>query len=165
MKPMRPLLQLTGYYLVLAAVVAIVATRPELAAYLPLGSNGNLSAGAAELLTGQPRAMSWEPVQQASRLAIALVGVILLMQPVAWVYMGARRKRGKEQSFIITVLLLPVAVAAIVLIVQNSLALAFSLAGVVAGVRFRLTLRTPWMRSTSSPQSAWDLRPASKRVR
>jgi len=37
-------------------------------------------------------------------------------------------------------LLLPLVVAGIVMIVQNSLALAFSLAGIVAGVRFRLTL-------------------------
>lgn len=40
----------------------------------------------------------------------------------------------------LTIILLPVVVAGIVLIVQNSLALAFSLAGIVAGVRFRLTL-------------------------
>ncbi len=40
-----------------------------------------------------------------------------------------------------TVIILPVAVAGIVLIVQNSLALAFSLAGIVAAVRFRNTLR------------------------
>jgi len=62
------------------------------------------------------------------------------MEPVAWIYMGARRRKGREQSFILTVLLLPVVVAGIVMIVQNSLALAFSLAGIVAGVRFRLTL-------------------------
>ena len=54
--------------------------------------------------------------------------------------MGARRRKGREQSFVLTVLLLPVVVAGIVIIVQNSLALAFSLAGIVAAVRFRLTL-------------------------
>jgi hypothetical protein len=37
--------------------------------------------------------------------------------------------------------MLPIVVAAIILIVRNSLALAFSLAGVVAAVRFRNTLR------------------------
>ena len=68
------------------------------------------------------------------------MGVLLLMEPVAWVYMGARRRRGREQSFVLTILLLPMVVAGIVLIVQNSIALAFSLAGIVAGVRFRLTL-------------------------
>ena len=38
---------------------------------------------------------------------------------------------------------LPVVVAGIVLIVKNSVALAFSLAGIVAGVRFRNTLKDP----------------------
>jgi hypothetical protein len=40
-----------------------------------------------------------------------------------------------------TVLILPGVVAAIVLVVQHSLALAFSLAGIVAGVQFRRALR------------------------
>ncbi|MEM1262401.1 MAG: DUF4956 domain-containing protein [Pseudomonadota bacterium] len=39
-----------------------------------------------------------------------------------------------------TALILPAVVAGIVLIVQHSLALAFSLAGIVAGVRFRRAL-------------------------
>ena len=40
-----------------------------------------------------------------------------------------------------TLIILPLVVAGIVFIVQNSLALAFSLAGVVGAVRFRTTLR------------------------
>jgi hypothetical protein len=40
-------------------------------------------------------------------------------------------------------MILPVVVAGISLIVANSVALAFSLAGVVAAVRFRFTLRQP----------------------
>jgi hypothetical protein len=40
-----------------------------------------------------------------------------------------------------TLIMLPIVVASIILIVRNSLALAFSLAGVVAAVRFRNTLR------------------------
>jgi hypothetical protein len=40
-----------------------------------------------------------------------------------------------------TLIILPIVVAGIVFIVQNSLALAFSLAGVVGAVRFRTTLR------------------------
>ena len=40
-------------------------------------------------------------------------------------------------------MILPVVVAGISMIVLNSLALAFSLAGVVAAVRFRFTLRQP----------------------
>ena len=46
-----------------------------------------------------------------------------------------------DASLVHTVIVLPVVVAGIVLIIRDSLALAFSLAGVVAAVRFRNTLR------------------------
>ena len=107
---------------------------------MPIGGTENLSSGVGEFITGKAEIVSSEPIGQSISFSIALVGVLLLMEPVAWVYMGARRRKGREQSFILTILLLPVVVAGIVLIVQNSLALAFSLAGIVAGVRFRLTL-------------------------
>jgi hypothetical protein len=71
---------------------------------------------------------------------LVIVGILALMLPVTWVYMSARRVPGHDQSVVQTLLILPIVVAGIVLIVQNSLALAFSLAGVVAAVRFRTTL-------------------------
>ncbi|MFL5623474.1 MAG: DUF4956 domain-containing protein, partial [Gemmatimonadaceae bacterium] len=63
------------------------------------------------------------------------------MLPVTWVYMSARPIPGHSQTIVQTLLFLPLVVAGIVFIVQNSLALAFSLAGVMAAVRFRTTLR------------------------
>ena len=71
---------------------------------------------------------------------LVIFGIVALMLPVTWVYMSARRVPGHDQSVVQTLLILPIVVAGIVLIVQNSLALAFSLAGVVAAVRFRTTL-------------------------
>ena len=62
------------------------------------------------------------------------------MLPVTWVYMSARPGQGHNQSVVQALLVLPMIVAGIVLIVSNSLALAFSLAGVVAAVRFRTNL-------------------------
>ena len=62
------------------------------------------------------------------------------MLPVSWVYILTRQKKGYTQSVVQTLIILPIVVAGIILIVRNSLALAFSLAGVVAGVRFRTTL-------------------------
>ena len=73
--------------------------------------------------------------------ALILVGTILLMMPVSWVYMSARHVPGHSQSVVQTLIILPLVVAGIVLIVRDSLALAFSLAGVVAAVRFRTNLR------------------------
>jgi hypothetical protein len=108
--------------------------------WLPVGGNADLNLATDSLLTGKVTEISWEPIAKALELTLSMVGVIILMKPVAWVYMGARRRRGREQSFVMTLLLLPLAVAGIVIVVENSLALAFSLAGIVAGVRFRLTL-------------------------
>ena len=72
---------------------------------------------------------------------LSLLATLALMLPVTWVYMSARRTKRHNQSVVETLIILPIVVAAIVLIVRNSLALAFSLAGVVAAVRFRTTLR------------------------
>jgi hypothetical protein len=135
------LFQLAGYYLIVALVTAAVLLAvPASRSYLPVGGNSELDMGASEFVTGQAVQINWEPVAKAVELTLGLTGVLVFMNPVAWVYMGARRRRGREQSFVMTLLLLPLAVAGIVIIVENSLALAFSLAGIVAGVRFRLTL-------------------------
>jgi hypothetical protein len=72
--------------------------------------------------------------------ALSMLGALAIMIPVTWVYMLTRRHRGYEESVVHTLLILPVAVTGIVMIVQNSVALAFSLAGIVAAVRFRTTL-------------------------
>ncbi len=141
MKSLKPFLQISAYYAFLVLLLAgIHKFFPAIAGYLPFGGNETTSAGIGEFVTGEIRTISWEPVEKAAKLSLAIIGVLLLMEPVAWVYMGARRRKGRDQAFLLTLLLLPVVVAAIVLIVQNSLALAFSLAGIVAGVRFRLTL-------------------------
>lgn len=71
---------------------------------------------------------------------ISMLGALAIMVPVTWVYMITRRNRGYHESVVHTLLILPIAVTAIVMIVQNSVALAFSLAGIVAAVRFRTTL-------------------------
>jgi hypothetical protein len=56
--------------------------------------------------------------------------------------MSARPSGGQHnQNVVQTLVILPLVVAGIVFMVQNSLALAFSLAGVVGAVRFRTTLR------------------------
>jgi uncharacterized membrane protein YhiD involved in acid resistance len=59
---------------------------------------------------------------------------------MAWVYMHTRQKKGYQQSVVHTIVLLPSVVAAVSLLVRNNIGLAFSLAGIVAAVRFRTTL-------------------------
>lgn len=80
------------------------------------------------------------PNTLALTTAFSMIGAVLLAVPVAWVYTMTRRKRGYDQSVVQTLILLPALVAGVVVLVKYSLALAFSLAGIVAAVRFRTTL-------------------------
>jgi len=81
------------------------------------------------------------PVALAVTTALCMTGAFLLMLPVAWVYILTRRKKGYRQSVVQTLIVLPIVVAGVVLLVKNSVALAFSLGGIVAAVSFRNTLR------------------------
>lgn len=79
------------------------------------------------------------------RLALTLFtvfGAVVLALPVAGIYMHTRRLR-YDPSLVQTMIVLPIVVAGVVLVVKNSLALAFALAGIVAGVRFRQKLNEP----------------------
>lgn len=71
---------------------------------------------------------------------IAMVAAFATALPVTWIYTMTRHKRGYQQSVVQTFIILPVIVAGIVVLVKHSLALAFSLGGIVAAVRFRTTL-------------------------
>src|SRR5881275_736975 len=73
-------------------------------------------------------------------VAAAMIGAVLLVLPVAWIYTLTRQKRGYQQSVVQTLLILPPLVAGVVVMVKYSVALAFSLAGIIAAVRFRTTL-------------------------
>lgn len=71
---------------------------------------------------------------------VAMLTAFATSLPVAWIYTLTRRKKGFQQSVVQTYLILPVVAAGIVVLVKHSLALAFSLGGIVAAVRFRTSL-------------------------
>jgi hypothetical protein len=77
----------------------------------------------------------------ATRTSLAMIGALALVIPVAWVYMLSKRRERWDASVVQTVILLPLVVAGIAALVINSVALAFSLAGLAAAVRFRNTLK------------------------
>ena len=147
MRAMKLFIQLTVYYAIIAGVV-LVALRlyPNMQDYLPIG-------GVEQLLT-QPDA---NPLQGSASvraegvgslgdslfwLVVAIFGGLLTSLPVSWVYMGIRSGDEYDQSLINTILILPLVVTGIVIIVQNSLALAFSLGGIAGAVRFKNTLKS-----------------------
>jgi hypothetical protein len=81
-----------------------------------------------------------EPEILWATASVAMVCAGALSLPLAWLYTITRAKRGYRQSVVHTLILLPVIVAGVAVMVKYSLALAFSLAGIVAAVRFRTTL-------------------------
>ncbi len=112
--------------------------------FLPHGSAAIPASLEALLGTGtepDPRVVPpLDEVTLAVTVAVAMAAAVLLSLPVAWVYLLTRAKRGYQQSVVQLLVILPTVVAGIVLLVKYSLALAFSLAGIVAAVRFRNTL-------------------------
>jgi hypothetical protein len=97
---------------------------------------------AIEITRTAARQMGLENSSQfAIATVISLLGSLSLMIPVAWVYLLTKQRRGYDESVVQSMLILPVAVAGMVFIVQYNVALAFALAGIVAAVRFRTTLR------------------------
>src|SRR5918995_837988 len=72
---------------------------------------------------------------------LQMIAAFLLVLPLAFVYVRTRTRVKFDHSLVQTVIVLPIVVTAILVVVRDSLALAFSLAGIVAAVRFRNTLK------------------------
>lgn len=145
-KPMRRLL---AYYGILAIIVlALAYFFPDVLRRVAAKGVSEVAEGPTVLvdaLNASPSASVGFGPGSLGDVAITtvliLLGTLVLMLPVTWVYMSARPIPGHNQAIVQTLLFLPMVVAGIVFIIQNSLALAFSLAGVMAAVRFRTTLR------------------------
>jgi hypothetical protein len=73
-------------------------------------------------------------------IALTLLGALALSLPVALVYQWTRDAEPYRRDFARALIALPIAVALAVFLVKNSLALAFSLAGIVAAIRWRAGL-------------------------
>lgn len=147
MRAGKLLLEITAYYLIIALIVFVALKLwPELRGYLPIG-------GVEQLIT-QP---TKNPLQASEAvraahvanfgqsvfwLVVAMIAAILVSLPISWTYMAVRGGHEYDQSLVNTIIVLPMVVTGIVIIVQNSLALAFSLAGIAGAVRFRNSLKS-----------------------
>jgi len=140
-----PLLVITIYYAACLIGFWLVALWiPEVDPYLPVGGIEELvQRGQVDLQQVEVISSVFHEAPRISRLAFAILCAALLMAPITWIYFITTGDKGIDRSFAQTILLLPIIVAGIATIVQNSLPLAFSLAGVVAAVRFRFTLDEP----------------------
>jgi Domain of unknown function (DUF4956) len=144
----RPMRRLIAYYLVLATIVSALAYAFPVVDRLFSGEALEQLAGTPQLL--QDGLATTAPATTAPGLAarfelaastlLICLGSLTLMLPVSWVYMSTKRTPRHNQSVVQALIILPIIVAGIILVVRNSLALAFSLAGVVSVLRFRTTL-------------------------
>ncbi|MEO7564718.1 MAG: DUF4956 domain-containing protein [Sphingomicrobium sp.] len=147
MRATRLLGTLALYYLVIGIVVYVaVHLWPGVRDYLPIGGVEQLISQPAKnplQATEAVRAAHVENLGQSLFwLAAAIFGAMLASFPVSWVYMSVRSGDEYDQSLVNTIIILPMVVTGIVIIVQNSLALAFSLAGIAGAVRFRNSLKS-----------------------
>lgn len=138
-----PFLRLTAYYVIVAGITyGLVRLFPALEAAFTMERLGEIGGGGRggfdtiSITGGRPVS----PLRTGLDALSAIVGALLILVPVAWVYMLTKQEKGYDESVVHTVLILPVPVTGLVIVVQHSIALAFSLAGIVAAVRFRNTL-------------------------
>ena len=94
---------------------------------------GNIEEGVARLV---------DPAHTIP-IMVALVLAFGVTLPITWVYRWTRPRKKYSQSFAHTLLVIPTSITLVVFLVKGSLALAFSLAGIVAAVRFRTSLEEP----------------------
>ena len=147
------IVRLATYYLaVIASLSALFYMFPVLGDYtaaerarqggraaLELGSIPEGAQGAPGLL-GPAQLLDPE---RSLPILLSLLTALLVALPVVWVYRWTRPQRRYNQTFAHTLLVVPIAITLVVFLVKGSLALAFSLAGIVAAVRFRTNLDEP----------------------
>ncbi len=141
-----PVTLITIYYALCIGVMWLLLVKvPAIRDFFPIGGLGDLARRDVD---------SFEPIYSTVeetvfapssplRLAFASTGAAMMIIPVSWIYFITSRTKDVDQSFVQTIIIMPIVVTGISTIVMNSIPLAFSLAGIVAAVRFRFTLDQP----------------------
>ena len=146
----RLLGRVVAYYLALLfGLLTLLYVFPGLEPYLPVGGLERFDDSAtfeevistyreevqsADLFRGVYRLM------EALLMSVSIGLTLLTMVPIVWTYRASYARsdaKKKDVTVLETLVVLPVVITAIVLIIQNSIALAFGLAGIVAGVQYR----------------------------
>jgi hypothetical protein len=157
--PQQLFIRLVAYFGVLISSVVVLAfVEPDALRWLPLGGSdaiemvqsgdrgdladfesllNNSDAGTKTLMTAEQRGLV------ALFLGVSLMLTMLIMVPITWTYKATRHDTGYRKTFVRALIVLPVCATTIVLLIQDSLSLAFGLAALVAAVRFRVALQDP----------------------
>ena len=139
------LLRLLVYYSMLLGIyIAILSAFPWMAEAIVRERARGIGAASLVPSGGSPLEVASVPLTEAEVLvpiALTLLGALGLALPVALTYQWTREPETYRRDFGRALIALPIAVALAVFLVKNSLALAFSLAGIVAAIRWRAALR------------------------
>lgn len=147
-------IRLAIYYVAVFAVFAGLAVLfPSIVEYTAIerlrvatGAQGLLGVGGGEGGAAIDTVYGTEAILSPARtvpVVASMLGALALSLPIAWVYMWTRPHQKGMKAVARALVVLPIAIAFVVFLVKGSLALAFSLAGIVAAVRFRTSLSDP----------------------
>lgn len=147
------IVRLVAYYVAVLVVVAgFFRVFPSLGVYIAnerARQGGRASLELDSVATTLPSANDVSGMsglldpEKSIPILTSLVFAVLVALPVVWVYRWTRPRWSYNQLFAHTLLMVPIAITLVVFLVKGSLALAFSLAGIVAAVRFRTSLDEP----------------------
>ena len=139
--------RLAIYFGCVIGVFFSIASFTPWAPFLPIGGHDLELPGTAQNAFEALSEQGGGLLATESSLTVALVlttslaGTIMLMIPITWVYMAVKFVEGYRKTFVDALIVLPICATSIVLLIQDSLALAFGLAALVAAVRFRVQLQ------------------------
>lgn len=157
--PAQLFLKLSVFFVVFIGGLAwALIADPDIHQWLPIAGNDAIELAKLEIeavdeviatgaeITVTQIARSATPVQVGLLglfLAVSLIMTMLIMIPITWTYKASQQDAGYRKTFVRALMVLPVCATTIVLLIQDSLALAFGLAALVSAVRFRVTLQEP----------------------
>jgi hypothetical protein len=146
-------LKLVIYYTaMIASIVLLINLFPQIIPLLPFGGLDELQQR-NDLVTETDLVnlvtyvrIPLDLLTEGMNITFSMLGALLLMIPVRWVYLEVgdleiAEHQPVERKVSASLLLLPLVVTAIIVIVKFSLALAFALTGIFAGVRYRTSLK------------------------
>lgn len=141
----------------MGVTIVLVQTRPGVLQYLPLGGTNALSGVEITEMKDSLSGENTVPQSPMKNLLAGedivgnvtyislfvvghLTGTLIIMLPITWTYRAINFETGFSKTFVRALIVLPICATTTVLLIQDSLALAFGLAALVAAVRFRVAL-------------------------
>ena len=154
---MRLIAKLVIYFVVLISLnIGALLVNSDSLEYMPIGGfdaleqssdtyDGEITQSAlGAFATGSDEKTSGVTIEAVRGMLLflttTLLGTVLVMIPVTWTYIATTYDAGTSKTFVRALMVLPICGSTVVLLIQDSLALAFGLAALVAAVRFRVAL-------------------------